>query len=116
MPAKKNDAMGRVETKIDLFKEHFDEHMKTVGAKLEKMDDRLDNVDVTVARQQTILEEHVKRTNLLEEKLDKDVEPLKAQASQVRLLLKIAGLILGGGAAVSGAGWGIKELIALFTG
>jgi hypothetical protein len=123
MPPKKGkgdgDAMSRVEAKLDLFKEHFDHHMTSVNVKLDKCDERLDKVDITLAKQQVILDEHVKRTNLLEEKVDADrketaaaLEPLKVQGSQIKLMLKIGGAILGAGA----GGFGIKELIAFFAG
>lgn len=119
MPRKKDDPMDRVEMKLDLFKDHFDDHMRTVGDKLEKMDNRLDNVDVTMVKQQVVLDEHVRRTNLLEEKteaakkeLEEKIEPLKNQSSQIKLFLKIGAALLGAG----GAGFGVKELLGLFNG
>lgn len=128
MPTKKgkgsgDDALGRVEQKLDLFKEHFDSHMTSVNVKLDKCDERLDKVDVTLGKQQVILDEHVRRTNLIEEKIDADkkdvdakLEPIKNHVSQVKLFMKIAGYVLGGGAALGGAGMGIKELIGIFFG
>lgn len=116
MPTKKNLGndvlLDRIETKLDLFKEHFDEHIGRVTVRLDKMDERIDESNVVAAKQCGVLEEHVKRTNLLEKKLEEDVGPLKAQGAQIKLMLKIATAILGAG----GAGLGIKELIALFTG
>lgn len=48
--------------------------------KLDKMSDRLNSVDVTLAKQHVTLEDHIYRTQLAEaaiEKLQKDLDPLK---------------------------------------
>lgn len=64
---KKSD-MDRLEGKIDTIQNH------------------LGSIDVTLAKQSVILEEHVKRTNLLEKK----IEPIE---SHVKLLKSIAKII-----------------------
>lgn len=124
MPAKKDNSIDRVELKLDLFKEHFDKHMESVAAHLGKVDDRLDRIDTTAATNTAVLEEHVRRTNLLEEKIELDkkdiegkLEPIKAHVNQVKIFMKIAGLVVGGGSILGGAGVGIKKLIeAIFGG
>lgn len=123
MPPKKTDPMyDLIDQKLDLFKEHFDHHMSSQGKTLERMDTRLDSVDVTIGKQQTVLEEHVKRTNALEDKIiihqketDEKIEPLKAQHVQVKLLMKIGVAIIAAGG-LGGAGFGIKQLIAVIFG
>lgn len=128
MPKKPDPTYALIDQKLDLFKEHFDTHMGTVGKTLEKVDGRLDTIDVTLGKQQTVLEEHVKRTNLLEEARDLDrkdiaeklvaerkivteeLEPLKVQSTQVKLLMKI-GLAIVAAGGLGGAGFGIKQLI-----
>lgn len=133
MPTKKDPSFELLEQKLDLFKDHFDGHMGTVGKTLERMDDRLDRVDVTLGKQQTTLDEHVKRTNLLEDKLEQErkdiadklaaerkqtaeeLEPLKVQSTQVKLLIKVGAAIAAAGG-LGGAGFGIKQLIAAIFG
>ncbi len=61
-----------------------DEH-KWLRDKLERMDERLDGMSQTLARNTVSLEEHVKRTNLLES----DVKPIKAHVMLVNTLAKI---------------------------
>lgn len=60
-----------------------------VEDKLDKMTDRLSNIDVTLAKQSVILEEHVKRTNLLEAKL----VPIEKHVVMVHGVLKFLGLV-----------------------
>ena len=43
---------------------------------LNKLDDKLDNIDKTLVKQEVNLAEHMRRTDLLEKKLDKDMEIL----------------------------------------
>jgi len=122
---KKTDAENEILlAKLDLFKDHFDSHLSDVKGTLNRMDERLDKIDVTSAAQGATLEEHVRRTNLLEEKIEVDkkiveskLEPIQAHVTQVKIFMKIAGLVLGGGTLLGGAGVGIKKLIdALFGG
>jgi len=122
MPKKPVQTYDLIDQKLDLFKEHFDNRMGMVGKTLERMDERLDRVDVTMGKQQGILEEHVRRTNLLEEKIDDErksieekVEPFKTQHVQVKLLMKIGVAIIAAGG-LGGAGFGIKQLISAIFG
>lgn len=57
--------------------------------KLDKIIEKIASIDVTLAKQSVILEEHVKRTNLLEEK----IEPIEKHVAMVNGALKLLGLI-----------------------
>jgi predicted oxidoreductase len=91
-----------------------------IDGKLDKLDDRMDGMSTTLVKQQDILDEHVKRSNLLEQKIDletkKIVEALpKEVEAQIKLqrtkfiinALKVGGVIAG----LGGGGWGGKQLI-----
>ena len=96
------------------------ETLNKIDSKLDKLDDRLDEQGKTLVKQQAILDEHVKRTNLLEDKIASDVKQVKealpdAVQAQIKLArnkfliqaLKIAGIVVGTGA----GGMGLKEVI-----
>lgn len=53
--------------------------------KLDKLDERLDAVDTTLVRNTASLEEHVRRTNLLEQ----DMRPIKAHVQLVNTGSKV---------------------------
>lgn len=55
--------------------------------KLDKLDTRIDNIDITLAKQHLSLEEHIKRSNMLEAKL----EPVEKHVNSVNAVLKFAG-------------------------
>lgn len=93
---------------IQIVIEHIDTRMDNVEKKIDGIDSRIDNLDVMTGKQQVILDEHVKRTNLLEDQL----RPVQEHVSQIKFAMKIIGLLLAGG--VTGAG--IKELISLVLG
>lgn len=72
-----SDLLHRIETKID------------------KLDDRLDNVDKTMAIQETHLREHIRRTELLEKghthmeaEFHNELEPIKEHVNKVRGVTK----------------------------
>lgn len=127
-------SMERIETKLDLFKEHLDKQMSSVDSKLDRIDARVDVIEVTLGKQHESLFEHVRRTNLLEErmhaetselnkKLDAEtklqyanMEPLKLQSRQMKLVLKVIATVLGAGVAGGGAGLGLHKLVELITG
>lgn len=58
---------------------------KAILEKLEKMDSRLDNIDITLAKQAKDLEYHIKRTDLLEDKLI----PVEKHVSLVNTAFKV---------------------------
>jgi hypothetical protein len=66
-----DDRWGRVEDKVD------------------KIVDKLGHIDVTLVRQNLTLEEHIKRTELLEE----IVEPIRAKITMAEGALKLLGLL-----------------------
>jgi len=122
MAPKKNETselLNRVEVKLDLFKEHFDGNMTEVSKRFSEVQTQMNGIDGILVKQQAILDEHVRRTNLLETKVENDkrilegkIEPLEKQAFTFKLALKlIAGLAAAGGGAI-----GIKEIVALLIG
>ena len=143
MPRKTN-----IESKIDMLTELMrDSHRDTksalekLDAKVEKIDSRVDNLDVTVGKQavtlqsqQRSLDEHIRRTNILEDKVESEVSkvfrkidhheaemskkiaPLKTTDTKIKVILKIVGVVLGSGAAAGGAGLGLSKLIAVIFG
>jgi archaellum component FlaC len=71
--------------------------------KIDSIHDRLGSIDVTLAKQSVILDEHVKRTNLLEQKL----EPVETYIKTIKSVVKIISFI--------GMGVIIKIIHALVT-
>ena len=69
------------------------EDIKAVLAKLDKkidkLDSRLDHVDITLIKQEAQLAEHIRRTNILEQKL----EPVEKHVTMVNGVLKFIGLL-----------------------
>jgi len=59
--------------------------------KLDKMDQRLDNVDQTLVKNTVLLDEHIRRTNILEE----DFKPIKKHVALMNALAKIGSVGLG---------------------
>lgn len=62
--------------------------------KLDKIEERLDNVDVTLAKQHVTLEEHMRRSLANEEAvqiLKEQMEPIKDHVKAVNTVLKLAG-------------------------
>jgi hypothetical protein len=62
---------------------HNDDNYKWLRNKMEHLDTRLDSIDITMTRNTLSLEEHVKRTNMLEERMkpvEKHVEVMNALA------------------------------------
>jgi len=76
---------------------HIDSIQLTVDkldTKLDKISERLNSVDVTLAQQHESLKIHIRRTELLEEKLE-PVEKHVAMMSGALKLVGILGLIAG---------------------
>lgn len=69
-----------------------DELLGKIEKKIDKIDDRLNSIDITMVRQQVILDEHVKRSNTLEGLYhnikEKDIEPLKNELNQIKGIFK----------------------------
>jgi flagellar motor component MotA len=73
--------------------------LHNIEQKINKLDERLDSIDVNLAVYNEQLKEHIRRTELLEE----DVSPIKEHVSEVRGFIKLisaAAAILGIVAAV----------------
>lgn len=94
--------------------------LSRIDGKLDKLDDRLDDQGNILVKQQAILDEHVRRTNLLEEKIEENKkatrEGLAREAADAvrlernRLIvlgLKIGGLVAG----LGGGGLGLSKLL-----
>lgn len=67
--------------------------MKKIEDMLEKIDTRLDNMDMTLVKQEANLAEHMRRTEILESEL----RPLKSHVDKVKggiQLIKIIGSTL----------------------
>lgn len=62
---------------------------KRVEDKIDKIIDRINNIDVTLGKQSIILEEHIKRTNLLESK----IIPIEKHVIILNGILKFLGVI-----------------------
>ncbi len=67
-----------------------------IDGKLDKIQESISRIDVTLAKQSVILDEHVKRSTMLEAKM----EPIEKHVTIANAALKILGVLagLGGGA------------------
>lgn len=74
------------------------ERLSRIENKIDKIVDHISSIDVTLAAQHMSLEEHIKRTNLLEEQ----IEPLKKHTANVEGVVKFIILIATVGAGVEG--------------
>lgn len=74
------------------------EHLHVIEQKIDKIDERMDNIALTLARNTESLEIHIKRTNLLESK----VEIIDKHVIMVNAIVKTGGLILGAMATLAG--------------
>lgn len=63
--------------------------MKNLEDKIDSISEKITNIDVTLAKQSVVLEEHIRRTNLLEEKL----APVEKHVHMVNGALKAIGFI-----------------------
>lgn len=66
----------------------MDDTLKRLEAKIDKLDDRLDTVDKTLVLQEANLREHMKRSDLLEKKL----EPVEKHVNAVNTVFKMIGV------------------------
>ena len=81
--------------------------LNLIIARIDKLDTHLDRaathlarVDVTLAKQSILLEEHIKRTNLLEDRLEGEIvqqadtlSPIKKHVEGVGFLIKFVGIL-----------------------
>jgi hypothetical protein len=64
--------------------------------KRDEIEKHLSNIDVTLARQATILEEHIRRTGVAEKRLDllqEQIEPLKTHIDMSVGAVKLIGVV-----------------------
>ena len=64
------------------------ENLDRIFNKIDKIDERLSNIDTTLAKQSTSLDEHIRRTNILEE----EIRPIKKHIYLVEAVFKIIGV------------------------
>ena len=64
-------------------------HMDRIEEKLDRIDERLDSLDKNMAVNNTLLEYHIKRTNMLEE----EVKPLKGHVLKAQGVLVFIGVL-----------------------
>ncbi len=76
--------------------------LERVEDKLDKVVDSISNINVTLAKQSVILEEHVKRSTMLEDQM----KPIKKHVDLVNAAFKLLGLLISVG--------GIHGLMKLF--
>lgn len=88
------------------------EQFEIINGKLDKLDSRIDNIDITLAKQSVILEDHQRRSIANEANVEMlrkdDVAPMQVKWANVEGALKL----LGGIAAVVGVIAGVVELIS----
>jgi hypothetical protein len=68
----------------DKFLEHIANQIERLDSKISKTDEKIGNIEVILARNTTSLEEHIKRTNILEQKL----EPVETHVKHVEGIVK----------------------------
>ena len=67
----------------------MNDDLKRFEFKIDRIDQRMNNVDITLAKQSEILDIHVKRTNLLEE----SIKPIERHVAMVNGAIKLLGII-----------------------
>lgn len=85
--------------------------------KVEKIDDKVAAIDVTTVKQQSILDEHIRRTVVLENRTDRIFEELKPLKERATLVDNGVKIVIGGGklvAALSGLALTILGILKFF--
>jgi hypothetical protein len=84
--------------------------LSRIDGKIDKLDERMDGMSNVLVKQQGILDEHIRRTELLEAKIESDTSEKKEQNHKMLMFfLKLSGgLIVAGGSGV-----GIRHLVPL---
>lgn len=67
----------------------MNEQLNRLENKIDKLDERLDSINITLAAQHVCLEDHIKRTALLEN----EVGPLKSFMNQIMGVGKFIGIL-----------------------
>lgn len=68
--------------------------LERIENKIDKLDGRIDNIDVTLGKQHVSLEIHIKRTNILEEEVRKITKHVNYVRGFFVILAFTAGLLL----------------------
>lgn len=66
-----------------------DKRLERIETKIDHITDKIVSLDITSAKQQTSLDEHIRRTNLLEE----EIRPIKKHVDRVNGALSVIGFI-----------------------
>lgn len=73
-----------------------DELLKKISDQQDKLIENVNEIKIIQARQEVILKEHIRRTELLEEaqnNTNEELEPIKSDILQLRGALKLFGLL-----------------------
>jgi len=69
-----------------------DELLRSIDAKLDKVVDKVTSLEITSAKQELNLEEHMKRSDTLEamhNQLKEEVEPIKASVNKINTVVSV---------------------------
>ena len=83
------------------------EDIKHIRATLDKMDDKQDAMQLVLAKNTVILDEHIRRTDLLEGKVDVVEDTVKGALSVKRFVTWALGIATG----LVGLAYGISKLL-----
>ena len=75
------------------------DYHERLETKLDKVSDEIGNINITLAKQHITLEEHVRRTEILED----EIRPIKKHVAMVNGVLKLMGLLAPIIGAIAGA-------------
>lgn len=67
-----------------------------IDSKVDKLDMRLDNVDVTLGKQQVELSDHIRRTEIAEQNITlirSEIKPIQKHVDMIHGALKLLGLV-----------------------
>lgn len=82
-----------------------DRRLERIEKKIDDLTDHLSNIDTTLALQHESLKHHIKRTNLLEKK----IEPIESHVKLLQGLFKIVSAI----SVMTGAILGVLKLVKM---
>lgn len=80
-----------------------DQRLSRIEDKLDKVVESISRIDVTLAAQHVSLEEHIRRTNILED----EVKPIKDHVNVMKALVKVVGIL----SAILGLALTVKSLM-----
>lgn len=80
--------------------------LEKINDKLDKMSEMMSEIQVSQARTEVSIVEHIRRTDLLEENMElikKDMAPVKEHVAKVNLVAKIVAGVLGAAVTIGAA-------------